>query len=77
MPKGATSTGTRNTRASITGLPTCSGGARLVDTLREGIARGDYPEAHGREEEWLADRLDRLNTRPIATNNGCPTAAAS
>lgn len=35
-------------------------GARLVDTLREGIARGDYPEAHGREEEWLADRLDRL-----------------
>jgi len=35
-------------------------GARLQDTLRIGIARGDYPEAAGREEEWLAERLDRL-----------------
>lgn len=35
-------------------------GVRLIDTLREGIARGDYPEAQGREEEWLADRVDRL-----------------
>ncbi len=36
-------------------------GARFEDTLRVGIARGDYPEAIGREEEWLAERLDRLN----------------
>ena len=35
-------------------------GARLEDTLRVGVARGDYPEALGREEEWIAERLKRL-----------------
>ena len=32
-------------------------GARLVDTLRVGIQRGDYPDAIGREEEWLKARM--------------------
>ena len=32
-------------------------GARLEDTLRIGVARGDYPAAKGREEEWIAERL--------------------
>jgi diguanylate cyclase (GGDEF)-like protein/PAS domain S-box-containing protein len=36
-------------------------GARLQDTIRVGVARGDYPEAIGREEEWLAERLTKLN----------------
>jgi signal transduction histidine kinase/ActR/RegA family two-component response regulator len=35
-------------------------GARLIDTLRVGVARGDYPDAVGREEEWLAERAARL-----------------
>jgi CheY-like chemotaxis protein len=35
-------------------------GARLADTLRVGVARGDYPDAVGREEAWLAARLDKL-----------------
>ena len=35
-------------------------GVRLADTLRIGIERGDYPEASGREDEWLADRLSLL-----------------
>ncbi len=35
-------------------------GVKLEDTLRIGVARGQYPEAIGREEEWLKDRLDRL-----------------
>jgi diguanylate cyclase (GGDEF)-like protein/PAS domain S-box-containing protein len=35
-------------------------GARLQDTIRVGVARGDYPEAIGREEEWIAERLKRL-----------------
>ncbi|AWL98922.1 putative bifunctional diguanylate cyclase/phosphodiesterase [Bradyrhizobium amphicarpaeae] len=35
-------------------------GARLEDTLRIGVARGDYPEAVGHEDEWIADRLQRL-----------------
>jgi CheY-like chemotaxis protein len=35
-------------------------GAKLEDTLREGLARGDYPDAAGREEAWLAERLEKL-----------------
>ena len=35
-------------------------GARLEDTIRVGVERGDYPEAVGREEEWIAERLARL-----------------
>jgi diguanylate cyclase (GGDEF)-like protein/PAS domain S-box-containing protein len=35
-------------------------GVRLEDTLRIGVARGDYPAAIGREEEWLAERLQLL-----------------
>ncbi len=37
-------------------------GARLIDTLREGVARGDYPDALGREAEWLAAREAKLAT---------------
>jgi diguanylate cyclase (GGDEF)-like protein/PAS domain S-box-containing protein len=35
-------------------------GARLQDTIRIGVERGDYPEAEGREEEWIAERLAKL-----------------
>ncbi|HKT84555.1 MAG TPA: EAL domain-containing protein [Novosphingobium sp.] len=35
-------------------------GLKLEDTLRIGVERGDYPEAVGREEEWLAHRLSLL-----------------
>ncbi|MDO8322258.1 MAG: response regulator [Phenylobacterium sp.] len=35
-------------------------GAKLSDTLMTGVARGDYPDAIGREEAWLAARLDKL-----------------
>jgi diguanylate cyclase (GGDEF)-like protein/PAS domain S-box-containing protein len=35
-------------------------GAKLEDTLRVGVARGNYPEAEGREEEWLKERLSIL-----------------
>ena len=35
-------------------------GRKLEDTLRIGVARGNYPEAVGREEEWLAQRLSLL-----------------
>jgi CheY-like chemotaxis protein len=36
-------------------------GASLMDTLREGVRRGDYPAAVGREEAWLAERQARLS----------------
>lgn len=35
-------------------------GTRLLDALREGVRRGDYPDAIGREEEWLAGRAAKL-----------------
>lgn len=35
-------------------------GAKLADTLRIGVARGDYPEALGHEDEWIAQRLDLI-----------------
>src|ERR1700732_4880096 len=35
-------------------------GARLQDTIRIGVERGDYPEAIGREEQWIAERLTKL-----------------
>jgi PAS domain-containing protein len=34
-------------------------GARFEDVLRAGLAKGQYPEAAGREEAWLADRLEK------------------
>ena len=35
-------------------------GVKLEETLRTGVARGDYPAAKGREEEWIAERLQLL-----------------
>lgn len=35
-------------------------GVKLEDTLRCGVARGDYPEAIGHEEQWLSERLGKL-----------------
>jgi diguanylate cyclase (GGDEF)-like protein/PAS domain S-box-containing protein len=35
-------------------------GGKLEDAVRAGLARGEYPEALGREEEWLAERMARL-----------------
>lgn len=35
-------------------------GARLADTLRIGVGRGDYPDAIGHEEEWISQRLALL-----------------
>jgi diguanylate cyclase (GGDEF)-like protein len=34
-------------------------GTRFEDLLRFGLAHGQYPQAAGREEEWLAARLQR------------------
>ena len=35
-------------------------GARLEDTIRVGVERGDYPAAIGREEQWIAERISKL-----------------
>ena len=35
-------------------------GRRLAETLAIGVARGDYPDAFGREQEWIAERLAKL-----------------
>jgi diguanylate cyclase (GGDEF)-like protein/PAS domain S-box-containing protein len=36
-------------------------GVRLADTLRVGVERGDYPDAVGREEQWLEERLAHMD----------------
>lgn len=36
-------------------------GRKLAETLRIGVERGDYPEAAGREEAWIAERLAKLD----------------
>ena len=35
-------------------------GVRLIDALRVGVARGDYPEAVGCEDHWLGQRAAQL-----------------
>ena len=52
-------------------------GARLEDTIRIGVARGDYPEAVGREEEWIAERLANCISPASVTSRRWPTAASS
>ena len=52
-------------------------GARLRDTLRIGVARGDYPESAGREEEWMAERLAKLENPQAGMSRRFPTDAAS
>ena len=47
-------------------------GARLIDTLREGVRRGDYPAATGREEAWLADREAMLAAGTMAMSRKRP-----
>jgi diguanylate cyclase (GGDEF)-like protein/PAS domain S-box-containing protein len=42
-------------------------GMRFEDTVRAGLARGQYPDAAGREEEWLAERLAR-HALPYSTS---------
>ena len=41
------------------GTPLFVPGARFEDIIRGGIALGQHPEAHGREEAWIAERLSR------------------
>lgn len=38
-------------------------GRKFEDILRDGVARGQYPEAEGRVEEWVAQRM-RLHRAP-------------
>ncbi len=38
---------------------TCEPGTKYVELLRSGIAQGLYPEAIGREDKWLEERLAR------------------
>ena len=39
--------------------PAMQPGARFEDILRYGLAHGQHPGAAGREEEWLAERLEQ------------------
>jgi signal transduction histidine kinase/DNA-binding response OmpR family regulator len=41
--------------------PAMQPGAKFADILRYGLAHGQHPDAVGREEEWLANRLDQFH----------------
>jgi PAS domain S-box-containing protein len=41
-------------------------GARFEDIIRAGVKRGEYPEAIGREEEYIAQRM-QLRKEPVTT----------
>jgi PAS domain S-box-containing protein len=41
-------------------------GLSFVDLLRAGLARGEYPEAVGREDAWLVERLARRRLESCA-----------
>ena len=50
-------------------------GAYLKDTLRIGVERGDYPESEGREDEWIAERLEKLiKNADMALSRAKPSA---
>ena len=51
-------------------------GRKLADTLRIGVSRGDYPDAVGREDAWIAERLALLTNPGVRRSTG-PTAAHS
>jgi hypothetical protein len=44
--------------------PAMQPGTKFEDILRYGLARGQHPDAVGREEEWLAQRLEMRRTNP-------------
>jgi diguanylate cyclase (GGDEF)-like protein/PAS domain S-box-containing protein len=49
-------------------------GARFEDIVRAGVANGCYPEAKGREEEWIAERMVQFaqptNRREVTLTDG-------
>ena len=49
----------RHRQAYAHGNPLFTPGIRFEDIIRGGIALGQHPEARGREEEWVAERLRR------------------
>ncbi|EPX83026.1 hybrid sensor histidine kinase/response regulator [Salipiger mucosus] len=46
-------------RLYATSAPAIVPGAGFEDILRYGLAQGQYPEAEGREEAWLEERLEK------------------
>ena len=49
----------RHRQAYAHGTPLFTPGIRFEDVIRGGIALGQHPDARGREEEWVAERLRR------------------
>jgi PAS domain-containing protein len=44
-------------------------GGSFADSIRTGVERGHYLDAIGREEEWLAERLDRNKRDSYSTEH--------
>jgi signal transduction histidine kinase/integral membrane sensor domain MASE1/DNA-binding response OmpR family regulator len=62
----------RHRQAYAHGNPLFKPGTRFEDLIRGGIALGQHPEALGREEEWIAERMrrHRSSDRPFEQHLG-------
>jgi diguanylate cyclase (GGDEF)-like protein len=52
-----------------TSVDTIAVGRSFADSIRAGVERGHYLDAIGREEEWLAERLDRNKQDSYSTEH--------
>jgi PAS domain-containing protein len=57
----------RHRQAYAHGNPLFKPGTRFEDIIRGGIALGQHPEALGREEEWIAERMHRHRRSTTST----------
>lgn len=52
--------------------PAIKVGASFETIMRYGLENGQYPEAEGQEEDWLAERLDRENRKRAPVERRLP-----
>ncbi len=52
--------------------PAIKVGATFESIMRYGLEHGQYPEAEGQEEAWLAERLDRENRKRAPVERALP-----
>lgn len=53
--------------------PAIKVGAKFETIMRYGLEHGQYPEAEGQEEAWLAERLDRENRKRAPVERELPS----
>jgi hypothetical protein len=53
-------------------------GASFEEIIRKGVENGQYPDAIGNEEAWIAERMHTtIKTRAIRSSSNCPVTGGS